>query len=108
MSLPSKDLEKFINEKIDEVMDRTRAEILSTIPVDVDPHGELLVLQERAKSDDNWAHQSDGMRCRTCMYYVEKAKTLGRCRRLAPSMKGWPAVYETDWCGDHKLDETKL
>jgi DNA-directed RNA polymerase subunit RPC12/RpoP len=23
-------------------------------------------------------------------------------------MTGFPAVYDTDWCGDHKLDETKL
>jgi hypothetical protein len=22
-------------------------------------------------------------------------------------MNGFPVVYETDWCGDHKLDESK-
>jgi hypothetical protein len=33
---------------------------------------------------------------------------LGRCRRHAPTMNGYPAVFEADWCGDHKLDETKL
>jgi hypothetical protein len=33
---------------------------------------------------------------------------LGRCRRHAPTMAGWPAVFESDWCGDHKLDENKL
>jgi hypothetical protein len=33
---------------------------------------------------------------------------LGRCRKRAPTLNGWPAVFETDWCGDHKLDEAKL
>jgi len=32
---------------------------------------------------------------------------LGRCRRHAPTMSGWPVMFLTDWCGDHKLDETK-
>jgi hypothetical protein len=32
---------------------------------------------------------------------------LGRCRRHAPTMSGYPAVFEADWCGDHKLDEQK-
>ncbi len=64
--------------------------------------------------EDNWKHRSAGMRCGTCMYSVQKLdengkKTeLGRCRRHAPTMSGWPAVYESDWCGDHKLDENKL
>ena len=34
--------------------------------------------------------------------------SLGRCRRHAPTMSGYPAVFEADWCGDHKLDETKV
>ena len=34
---------------------------------------------------------------------------LGRCRRHAPVVQhGWPAVFDADWCGDHKLDEGKL
>jgi hypothetical protein len=33
---------------------------------------------------------------------------IGRCRRHAPSMNGYPVVFVTDWCGDHKLDENKL
>jgi len=33
---------------------------------------------------------------------------LGRCRRHAPTMNGYPVVFRTDWCGDHKLDETKI
>lgn len=37
-----------------------------------------------------------------------KAKRLGRCRRHAPTLGGWPAVWSDDWCGDHKLDENKV
>jgi hypothetical protein len=33
---------------------------------------------------------------------------LGRCRRHAPSMSGYPAVFIIDWCGDHKIDEEKI
>lgn len=33
---------------------------------------------------------------------------IGRCRRHAPTMNGFPAVFEGDWCGDHKLDENKI
>ena len=70
---------------------------------------------------DPWKHRSDGMRCKTCMSFVkkdsviadEKAKQdprgrLGRCRKHAPVMNGYPVVFEMDWCGDHKLDEDKL
>jgi hypothetical protein len=35
-------------------------------------------------------------------------KIIGRCRKHAPTMSGYPAVYPTDWCGDHKLDENKI
>jgi len=65
---------------------------------------------------DNWKHRSTEMRCGTCMYFVEKVtpvvqqvdRLIGRCRRHAPTMSGWPVVFSDDWCGDHKLDETKL
>ena len=58
---------------------------------------------------DMWAHRSLIMRCKTCMWFNPKAEfKLGRCRRRSPTLGGWPAVYENDWCGDHKLDETKL
>ena len=51
---------------------------------------------------DRWIHGK--MVCETCMYYVPKKGKVGRCRRHAPTMEGWPAVYgDTDWCGDHKL-----
>jgi len=60
---------------------------------------------------DPWIHRSARMRCRTCMWYVAKAKSqvlsseVGRCRRHCPTMSGYPVVFSTDWCGDHKLDE---
>lgn len=68
-----------------------------------------------ALGDDPWKHRSEGMRCATCMFYVAKepgqapaeSKPLGRCRRHAPTMSGYPVVFPTDWCGDHKLDEAK-
>lgn len=68
---------------------------------------------------DPWKHRSDGMKCRTCMWFAAKAPTpgvatgpdprgaIGRCRRHAPTMNGYPVVFTSDWCGDHKLDETK-
>lgn len=64
---------------------------------------------------DPWMHRSAGMSCRSCMWFVEKSPTdqtaiavVGRCRRHAPSMGGYPVVFPTDWCGDHRLDENKL
>ena len=75
---------------------------------------------------DNWKDRSAGMKCLSCMWFVEKAKRpkrvpgpkedaeteadsepFGRCRRHAPTLSGWPAMFGTDWCGDHKLDENK-
>ena len=64
---------------------------------------------------DPWAHRSAGMKCRTCMWFARKESdaptgdrgAVGRCRRHAPTMNGYPVVFETDWCGDHKLDENK-
>lgn len=66
---------------------------------------------------DNWKHRSKGMVCGTCMFFVEKQLqpsddpspvSFGRCRRHAPTMSGFPAVFGTDWCGDHKLNENRL
>ena len=74
-------------------------------------HGELAIPAPAAAAppppEDPWVHRSAGMRCRTCMYFVRKvpSPTLGRCRRHAPTMSGFPAVFTTDWCGDHKLNE---
>jgi len=54
---------------------------------------------------DPWVHRSSMMSCGTCMWFVAKG-ALGRCRRHAPTMSGYPVVFPSDWCGDHKLDET--
>ena len=60
-------------------------------------------------NEDNWKHKADTMRCKTCMWWVPKGDgPLGRCRKNAPTLDGWPAVYAGDWCGDHKLDGDKL
>jgi hypothetical protein len=65
------------------------------------------------KPIDPWAHRSDNMRCKTCMWFVPKvaaerdAYDLGRCRRHAPDIGGYPVVMVNDWCGDHRLDENK-
>jgi hypothetical protein len=65
--------------------------------------------------EDNWKHRSSNMVCETCMFYVPKVNildsqelSLGRCRRHAPTMGGFPVVYYNDWCGDHKVDEEKI
>jgi hypothetical protein len=61
--------------------------------------------------NDNWGHRAEGMLCKTCMWFVPKTIrddyviTTGRCRRHAPTMSGYPVVFPSDWCGDHKLAE---
>ena len=70
------------------------------------------------QSADPWVHRSNGMRCKTCIWFVKKEPTghlshpgrheLGRCRRHAPTMNGYPVVYISDWCGDHRIDENKV
>jgi len=74
------------------------------------------------KPADPWLDRSQGMRCNTCIWYVEKQKqrigtsdsdinplhSIGRCRRHAPTMGGYPVVTVNDWCGDHRIDENKL
>lgn len=72
----------------------------------------------KQEAADPWRHRSAGMRCQTCMWFVRKEPTglvgsiksaeVGRCRRHAPTMNGYPVVYMTDWCGDHRIDENKL
>lgn len=68
--------------------------------------------------NDPWVNRSAGMCCETCCWYVEKKKRegdeprterdVGRCRRHAPTMSGYPVVFTTDWCGDHKLNENAV
>jgi hypothetical protein len=77
--------------------------------------GRIMMAGEQ-KPADNWKHRADNMRCRTCMWFVPKESSpprpmhlaMGRCRRHAPTMNGWPVMYVGDWCGDHKLDENKI
>jgi len=63
---------------------------------------------------DPWKHRSQNMACKTCMWFAPKKAgenaviNLGRCRRHAPTMNGYPVVFVNDWCGDHKLDENKV
>ena len=59
---------------------------------------------------DPWENRSEGMLCRTCMWWVPKKTDpaadvtfKGRCRRHSPAMGGYPVVFDNDWCGDHKL-----
>jgi hypothetical protein len=54
---------------------------------------------------DNWNKVSNNMqRCELCMHY-----TNFRCRRHAPrGQEGWPAVFPTDSCGDHKMSKTTM
>ena len=60
-------------------------------------------------SEDLWAKRSFRMHCDTCIFYVPKGEgVIGRCRRHAPTMNGFPAVYPQDFCGDHKIDEAKI
>lgn len=59
-------------------------------------------------SADNWQHRSKLMTCRRCMWFLPKkgsSDSIGRCRRHAPTMSGFPVVFDSDWCGDHKLNE---
>lgn len=58
--------------------------------------------------EDPWQNRDKNMTCETCMWVCVKANTIGRCRRHAPTMKGYPVVFSSDWCGDHKLDENKV
>lgn len=54
---------------------------------------------------DNWKDKATGMVCSTCTNYVPKNEYIGRCRRNAPTMKGFPAVFPSDWCGEHKMND---
>ena len=64
--------------------------------------------------NDNWKNRKHGLKCELCIWFVfkevetDKPLHLGRCRKHAPTMKGWVPVFGTDWCGDHRLDENKI
>ncbi len=88
---------------------RNRNRLGGVYAASIDPsHGLQPVPALAPDPDDLWRHRSESMRCQTCIFFVLKAGTLGRCRRHAPTLAGWPAVFKRDWCGDHKLDGNKL
>lgn len=87
----------------------------SNVPTESDPNSiDAHSLEAQPVPADPWAHRSDGMRCKTCMWFAPKiAKSsrfihVGRCRRHAPTMNGYPVVFVNDWCGDHKLNENTV
>ena len=52
---------------------------------------------------DKW-DQITGYCCESCRYYSPKDSSIGRCRRHAPTMAGYPVTYpDSDRCGDHKV-----
>lgn len=58
------------------------------------------------KTEDPWDHNK--LRCGSCMWFKPKTRghVLGRCRRRAPTLSGFPVVSSiSDWCGDHKIVE---
>lgn len=65
--------------------------------------------------NDPWKHCSEEILCATCIWYIRKEKkemdgksTVGRCRRHSPGINGYPVVFETDWCGDHRLSKNVI
>lgn len=71
--------------------------------------------EEATRTQDNWVDRNLRMVCDKCIYFVEKKTgqiqradhVIGRCRRHAPTMSGWPVMYSSDWCGEYKIDENK-
>lgn len=61
--------------------------------------------EAKVKGGNPWAHRGRGLRCGTCMWFCEGVGEggPGRCRKHAPTLNGYPVVFEIDWCGDHKL-----
>ena len=104
-------------EKFDEYMKE-----MNYVPGDIELIKENLnksiIIFEKPAPADNWADRSARMKCGTCMTWVEKHpgvdgiipddKRVGRCRRCAPKLEGWPVTFYTDWCGEYKLDERAL
>lgn len=71
-------------------------------------------MEEAKQVIDPWANRYKGMRCDICIWYAPKEleslgnSKIGRCRRHAPTMNGFPVVYMNDWCGDHRINENKV
>jgi len=101
---------RYIKQHIEDILDIPQKP--NTDKVHINP---IPTVENPPENEDNWKHRSQKMRCATCMWFVAKVPLeselpsydMGRCRRRAPTMSGWPVMFLTDWCGDHKLDETK-
>lgn len=53
--------------------------------------------------DDPWRDQRTFV-CGTCRHFRAKTRPKGRCRRQAPTLQGYPVVFEFELgCGEHKL-----
>jgi hypothetical protein len=54
---------------------------------------------------DNWDKRVNStLQCSTCHSYCNF-----RCRHNAPlGQAGWPAVYPTDWCMQHKISKQTM
>lgn len=65
-------------------------------------------------------HRSDKMLCDNCMWFKAKGiyntklkptcsdVKVGRCRKRAPTMGGFPVIFSNDWCGDFRLRENVI
>lgn len=57
---------------------------------------------------DNWVAHTSTHTCKFCMWFKAKTNKVGRCIINAPTIKGFPVVYETDTCGEHRLNDKAL
>ena len=92
------EMEKKLNEEKASMFSSEIDKCSSMYPTE---HGPVPTISPR--ENDNWAAMSTFC-CETCMYYINF-----RCRRHSPvGQEGWSAVYNTDWCGDHKITKLKM
>jgi hypothetical protein len=57
----------------------------------------------------NYWDSMTGYCCGTCRYCVPTNDKIGRCRRNAPTLDGYPIIYILDdFCGNHKLGTNPL
>lgn len=64
-------------------------------------------VREKPKSKDPW-DQGETFVCGTCMYYLPKTETFGRCKGRGPTHRGYPAIYARESpCRWHKLVTSK-
>ena len=54
---------------------------------------------------DNPRINTNATVCKNCRWFLRKQDTpVGRCRKYASIMDGFPGVMEDDWCGDFRLE----